>query len=472
MNSQIEPFPPQGGGFQKVVMQSSFDWTVEEGLSALVDDPDVFRKTASSRVVHEWGEIKPIPGHSLIHLIALGDFEKVGCNRNGDAFMEEFCRRVHPTFVKNAALYRNHKTRIKQPDGSWFFDPDFKEGFVVKSAHNDEMGRTEVLVAANHEKCADWLGQLEAGDPVAFSMGFNCFYDSCSICGHKAPKPADYCDHVHKKKARAPYGLNRILPDGRKCYVINEAGYFDDISKVGTGADMTAFDLRKVASLAEAGGDWMSGADLAEFYARTYCGAPSSPKAALFDKLAEMEKRIMALGTVLEVPGEEIDDETAGKLASAPSNPMLYRHLADRGVVLSPEAFMKVATHGQDNPAAASAAKKLAAAGGGFAWAQSQGLGDYICSISTYDPGPSPGPVKLAHHQDRALVAAFSVRPGFAQAREMDRNLKIGTARSRPMEPMTEPEKAMACEYLAYKVAALLASGTELTDEVLLGTIL
>lgn len=459
------------GGFTKIIRPGSFDWGIDQwDFSSIVDDPDIFRKTASSQVVHQWGEIKPIPGHTLVHLIALGDFEKVGSNRNGDAFRSLFCQQVHNTFVKNASLYRNHKSREKLPNDEWYWNPDFKEGYVVKSAHNGDMGRTEVLVAASHAKCADWLGQMERGDPIAFSMGFNCFYDACSICDHKARSPKFYCRHTHKT-ASAPYGMNRVLADGRKCFVFNEAGYFNDISKVGTGADMTAFDLRKVASQADALGDeFFTGADLAEYYIRQM-DAPVSEKRALAQKLSEMEKRMMAFGTILDVPEEEVDPDTVDKLASAVSPGDLFAYLSRRNVILPPRAFFKVAMQGDANDLQQDievASRKLASAGGGFTWAIDSGYIDHICSNATYDP-KRDSTLRLSHPKEARLVMDFSVDPMISRVRETGRNLKIAAFRpsTQAVTELTAKQAALACEYLSYKLAALESINLEITPEIL-----
>jgi hypothetical protein len=152
--------------FPKLIFNDSFAFG-DIPLVSLADDPTKFRKSAarlgSSPVVAQWGQIDPIPGHTLVHLLALSDFEKTSANNNGDAFEGYFTKESHPTFVSHGALYKDHKSK----------GPKF--GFVVKSAHNDEMGRTELLVAHEIEKCAEWLGKIERGDPAAYSMGFNCF---------------------------------------------------------------------------------------------------------------------------------------------------------------------------------------------------------------------------------------------------------------------------------------------------------
>lgn len=149
----------------KLILTGSFDHDLDWAPATIVDDPDLLRKCASSRVVDEWGEIKPRKNASLIHLIGLGAHEFTGPNRNGDTFTAEFLKEAHPTFIKYGALYRNHKNK----------DYSKREGDIEKTAFNDDMGRVELLVSANHDKCADWLSEIEKGKRVDFSMGFDCF---------------------------------------------------------------------------------------------------------------------------------------------------------------------------------------------------------------------------------------------------------------------------------------------------------
>lgn len=60
------------------------------------------------------------------------------------------------------------------------------------------------------------------------SMGVACGYSLCSICGHKARVPADYCTHVRNHKART-FG-------GKKVYEINHDLKFIELSAVTDGA--------------------------------------------------------------------------------------------------------------------------------------------------------------------------------------------------------------------------------------------
>ena len=268
---------------QKRVDCDSFNYGTDLPLVHIADDKDVLRKTASSSVVDQWGDIEPIKGHTLIHLTALGDYETTGFNHNADGFRAAFCKKAHPTFIKNGALYRNHKAEKGK-----------EEGYVVKTAHNDNMGRTELLVAANHNKCADWLSDIEANRPVKFSMGFNCTApgDECSICGHMAANRKHYCEHT-KKGAAAPYGMGRILPDGRKVGVFNDHGYWNDISRVPVGADAIAMDLRKIASFQP--DEVIGGAEMAELY-NMKLAAPDIDREILAHKISNIEKRVDMAG--------------------------------------------------------------------------------------------------------------------------------------------------------------------------------
>ena len=66
-------------------------------------------------------------------------------------------------------------------------------------------------------------------------------FDVCSICGNKARKRSDYCEHILRDK-------RKIYPDGRQPYMINYNPTFFDISVVRRRADKIAYVLEKVAS--------------------------------------------------------------------------------------------------------------------------------------------------------------------------------------------------------------------------------
>ena len=116
-------------------------------------------------------------------------------------------------------------------------------------------------------------------------------YDTCNICGNRAPTRREYCEH-------AKYYLNKIWPDtGQVVYVINSRPKFHDISQVLIGADRIAKTLMKVASRKSFFD--MSSAIAAEKRADSGLWVPrglgkwSSVKKAV-DKKATMSKRIPA----------------------------------------------------------------------------------------------------------------------------------------------------------------------------------
>lgn len=65
-------------------------------------------------------------------------------NRNGDGFTARACREYHPTFVKHARPYRDHKNK----------DPRAAYGVVKLSHFNEDMKRIELVVAYNATKAA------------------------------------------------------------------------------------------------------------------------------------------------------------------------------------------------------------------------------------------------------------------------------------------------------------------------------
>lgn len=309
----------------KLILPGSFDYGQEHEelkLASLVDDPDVLRKCASSPVVAEWGDIEPIKGHSMVHLLSHGATEYTGCNCNGDGFKAAFCESSHPTFLEYGALYRDHKSK----------DYSKRFGDIIKTAWNPDMGRVELLVAASHDKCADFLADIEGGKRRDVSMGFDCAYDVCNTCGNKAKTRKEYCDCV-KKTARAPYGMGRILPDGRKCFVDNPEGVWNDISIVPTGADRTAQWLRKAAGLDET--EHVGGAELAE----QVLGSPELlAKQALAAKISAMEKIIPTTTFRPKDKKLKLEQKVANQLREAAPSRM-FAQLAEANVVLDSSSF-------------------------------------------------------------------------------------------------------------------------------------
>lgn len=174
---------------------------------------------------------KPDPGYVYLHVIAMGAGEYYGCNINGDYFPEKDLIERHHTFVTTAKVFKEHDNKPTSPS----------YGHVVFSWYNPKMHRVELILAIDKVKGKEFVDRQARGEQLEVSMGCKVREDVCSICGNKARKRSDYCEHILRDK-------RKIYPDGRQPYMINYNPTFFDISIVRRRADKIAYVLEKVAS--------------------------------------------------------------------------------------------------------------------------------------------------------------------------------------------------------------------------------
>lgn len=304
-----------------------------------VDHRWLIQKTAGEQ--REWLRGLNCPeGHELIHLLAVGDTEFYGYNRNADGFSEEDNKRCHGRFVRDARLFRNHKNKKD-------VDPDF--GYPVASYHHPDMKRIELVVAANKKTASDIIHDVASGRDAAFSMGANMVYDVCTICGHKAKTLKDHCEH-----ARRP-NLGRVLADGRICALDNPDPHYVDISKVVRPAERTAYSV-KLLKAASAGyaveDDVIGGAERAEMLGiiipeTAQRSSVPLQKWAMLQALAEIEKRIPATGSTLSdlLPGElPVQAENAVREEALKPGGLKrsMEAMHSRGILLRPRQFFRI----------------------------------------------------------------------------------------------------------------------------------
>lgn len=201
--------------------------------------------------------VTPIVGCTFVLVNAMGAFETYDDNRNGDGF-NEFPFKVgeratcgHPdctlpidgwvsakevlplhykTFEEFAGIYQHHVNK----------DPSKSLGKVEKALWNPRMHRVELLLRVNNAKEPMLIERIGSGDFPAVSMGTHVKWDVCTICGHRAPTRAQYCDHALNH-------MREVLADGRKVCVLNPSPRFFDISFVFRPADPTGWTMQKVA---------------------------------------------------------------------------------------------------------------------------------------------------------------------------------------------------------------------------------
>jgi hypothetical protein len=214
-----------------------------------------FTKTASEASDYI-RSVEPKPGHSIVLVLGLGAYETYDLNRNGDGFNEHPYRVGlaapcgHPgcqspdgwvsqadtlvnhykSFETMGKIFRHHQNK----------DPAKAVGDVLKAFWNPQMHRVELLLGLKNDLAPDLAQRIADGEYPAVSMGCRIKFDVCTICGHRAPTRAQYCDHLK-------FGMRQVTPSGLRAGALNPAPKFFDISFVVKPADQTGYMLKKVA---------------------------------------------------------------------------------------------------------------------------------------------------------------------------------------------------------------------------------
>lgn len=227
-------------------------------------------------------EYAPDKDHFMLHVVAMGDHETYGSNKNADSFTKEALEKYHHTFVKNGCFFREHRNRCQKTQGI---------GFVKASAFNDRMRRVELIVHGDKRKAEEEYEMAKSGKELSFSMSCKIASDVANCCGKVSTSPKHYCSHM--KNSALQY-----IPEFKKyAFVFNPHPTFFDISRVGKPADRIAHYLEyafpeedgvKRASF----NDVITGTQWAEFEGLELPGDPTSwapEQMALLEKLAGYE---------------------------------------------------------------------------------------------------------------------------------------------------------------------------------------
>lgn len=321
----------------KLVYTDSFDPLVGTGVTILTDKRDL-QKSASTIFDCRGEDITPDKDHIAMHLVAFGDEETYGPNRNADGFPKHASETYHPTFQKYGHVYEHHRNK----------DPKKKLGDIVKTAYNDVMNRVELIIHANIKKAEKHLERAEKEGSVPMSMACSVNHDRCVRCNtlRKTINDPDQCDHVR-------YDLGKMGEDGKLTFVHNDEPKFFDISFVTKPADRTAYAFKMASG-------FISSTDLADEEGviapeiLEYQSTNSQEKLALCRKLANFEKFFQKISDRPKT-GEEhfywelrkaacigLPDATISELRNYPVE-VVTPALARRGVILSMRDFYKYA---------------------------------------------------------------------------------------------------------------------------------
>lgn len=436
----------------KIVQQSSWDDIGYTGVDFYVPGSQL-RKMASTIFGTDYENLKPDKDHVGIHLVALGDYEHYGLNKNFDGFSKKSCQDYGHTFVTDGHVFEHHEND----------DPAKAIGIIKHSAYNEDMGRQELFIHVNKEKGAGHLSRFEKTGSAAFSMACNVLYDVCNVCGTPRENRNDpnTCDHIK-------YSFGKEAADGTIIGTMNPEPKWFDISFVNKPADRIAYDLKKVARFGSDGDDFRawtrsleSGMTVPSHVAMGENWASS--KRDVLIKLSHVSKMLsdegqlpkvdrMYLDLVKQAVVREMDKDLIEELRESTVEDVMNK-LAEDDVILSPEEFFHYVFGTECNT---SMRTKIALAIKRCSSILEDCEDDYvdICTNTRYDVTDKPSrPVtkKAMSHMvvtgDR-LNSNILETPSVNVTKVVDKLYKYAIVPSKDID-------VLAKEYVAYKVAAI-----------------
>jgi len=224
--------------------------------------------------------IQPVPGHSIVYVLAVSAWERYGENRNGDGFPDQPYRPLDGGITEDQVLTKHYHSF--ETLGNVFMhhansDPEKSVGKVMKAFWNDSMKRVELLLDVDNAKTPNIAERIKAGEFPAVSMGTRVPFDICSCCLNHAPTRVQYCDHLRFRM--------RDVINGVKVAALNPSCKFFDISWVVRPADPNAYMLKKVAD--ESYEIKLSGAAAGEYLDEMADRKLAAHKLAVIDKVVQ-----------------------------------------------------------------------------------------------------------------------------------------------------------------------------------------
>jgi len=224
--------------------------------------------------------IQPVPGHSIVYVLAVSAWERYGENRNGDGFPDQPYRPLDGGITEDQVLTKHYKSF--ETLGNNFLhhannDPEKAVGNVMNAFWNDSMKRVELLLDVDDAKAPQVTERIKSGEFPAVSMGTRVSHDVCTICLNHAPTRVQYCDHLRFRM--------RDVINGVKVAALNPNCKFFDISWVVRPADPNAYMLKKVAD--ESYEIKLSGAAAGEYLDEMADRKLAAHKLAVIDKVVQ-----------------------------------------------------------------------------------------------------------------------------------------------------------------------------------------
>lgn len=196
-------------------------------LSSIIDTSTGIKSASSDLVTRNLIEQHRPKDDSqiMVHLVAMGDSDIWGFNKNGDHFSNDALIKYANTFVTNGHVFREHDNTC----------PSKSIGTIKHAAYDPKgMRRVELLVWLDRDKAQQEFDLIKKGSALSWSMSCKVPWDECSICGNRASRVSNYCDCLK-------YNLGRYMHEKRAyAYAKNIHPKFFDISHVANPADRVA----------------------------------------------------------------------------------------------------------------------------------------------------------------------------------------------------------------------------------------
>ena len=200
----------------------------DKTISAKIAEYKVFNVNSTDELIKEASDIDFPEGFTYdpdflylwVRIVSAGEF--YGSNKNADYFPQQELIEYFETF-NEAHPFKNHENKkIENAIGK-----------IITVRWNPIMKCVELLKAIDKKRAPEIARGYLKGYLSDVSMGCKVPYTVCSICGNKARKQSEFCDHVK-------YHRNQLLGNGERVYEINYKPRFHDSSTVLNGAERVA----------------------------------------------------------------------------------------------------------------------------------------------------------------------------------------------------------------------------------------
>lgn len=297
--------------------------------------------------------ITPIPGHSIVYLLAVSSWEIYGENRNGDGFPEHpYKENERPPWIAPEDVLTLHYKTFEEYGHNFRHhvnkDPKKAVGKVMRAFWNGPMHRVELLVDLDDAKAPDLAERIASGEFPPVSMGTRVPYDVCNYCGNRAPTRAQYCDHLR-------YQMREVI-NGIKVAALNPKPKFFDISWVFRPADETAYMMKKVAYAAPY--ELLSGVKAGEYLEEMNERKLAAHKMAVIDKVVEglpvdaktegvdptELDNLKRVRTIVIIAGNNTPDLSDSMISQLSEHPLkkIFSTLFASGVLLNTPEVMRI----------------------------------------------------------------------------------------------------------------------------------